>query len=137
MNRAESLTRVVNARRGHLATVRPDGHPHVVVITFAVVNGTIVTAIDQKPKKTTRLQRLINIEANPSVSFLVDHYDDDWRRLWWVRIDGVATVHHRGEIHGRAIAALTAKYPQYQERAPEGPVIAIVEHRVSSWSHNG
>lgn len=133
MDRAESLIRLAGARSGHLATVRPDGGAHVVVVTFAVSGGSIVTAIDHKPKTTTRLQRLINIEANTTVSFLVDDYDEDWSRLWWVRVDGPATIHDSGAIRETGITALSAKYPQYADRPPQGPLIAISPDRVTGW----
>jgi PPOX class probable F420-dependent enzyme len=107
----------------------------VVVVTFAMVDEEVVTAIDQKPKTTDRLQRLVNIEANPSVTFLVDHYENDWTRLWWVRIDGLAAVHHSGRSRDEAIAALVAKYDRYRETPPDGPVIAITPERVISWEH--
>lgn len=136
MSQAEGLARIAAARYGHLATVRPDGRPHVVVVTFAMIDGTVVTAIDEKPKTTHRLQRLVNLETNPAVSFLVDHYDDDWTRLWWVRIDGTAAIHHADGLRTRAIAALAAKYPQYEAEPPLGPVIAIAADKVSSWAYN-
>jgi len=76
-----------------LATVRPDGRPHLVPIVFAVAGDVIVTAVDEvKPKRTRALARLANIAAEPRVSVLADHYDEDWTRLWWVRADGTATV---------------------------------------------
>jgi PPOX class probable F420-dependent enzyme len=121
-------------RTGHLGTVRPDGGPHLVVVTFAVSNGNIVTAIDHKPKRTERLQRLLNIEANPAVTFLVDHYEDDWTRLWWVRVDGTASIHHSGDTWDDAIDALVARYDQYRLQPPEGPVISIRPEQVTSWS---
>lgn len=136
MDRAEALVRLAQARTGHLGTVRPDGRPHVVVVTFAVVAGNVVTAIDHKPKRTERLQRLVNIEANRWVSLLVDNYDEDWGRLWWVRLDGPASIHEHGELWATAIDALVTKYPQYQERRPLGPVIAISQDRVTWW-HGG
>jgi len=125
---------MAGARSGHLGTVRPDGRPHVVVVTFAVAEGNIVTAIDHKPKRTERLQRLVNIEANPSVTFLVDHYENDWNRLWWARADGPASIHTSGGVRDAAIEALCAKYDQYRDRPPEGPVIVIEPDRVISWS---
>ncbi len=98
---AESLDpalrqRLAQARVARLATVRPEGHPHIVPITFAFEGGTIVTAIDHKPKTTTALQRLKNIEARPVVSVIIDHYEDDWSRLWWVRGDGTAEIVREG-----------------------------------------
>jgi len=137
VERTEALERLATARSGHLATVRPDGRPHVVVVTFAVVGDTVVTAIDHKPKTTERLQRLVNIEANPAASFLVDHYDDDWDRLWWVRVDGTATIHQKDERWVTATDALAARYPPYRDRPPEGPVIAISPEHVIGWASNG
>ena len=133
MDRFEALARLTGEQVAHLATVRPDGRPHLVPITFAVVGGNVVTAVDHKPKTTQDLQRLKNIEINPSVSVLVDHYDENWGRLWWVRLDGPADVHHRGEVYEQGIQALLEKYPQYRERRPDGPLIAISQDRVVGW----
>src|SRR6476661_8014200 len=80
-----------------LATVGANGAPHLVPVVFAVHDGIVYTAVDAKRKTTQRLRRLTNIEGNPQVSLLVDHYDDDWTQLWWVRADGIATVHYSGE----------------------------------------
>ena len=76
---------------------------------------------------------LANIEANPTVSLLVDHYDDDWNRLWWVRVDGTATIHLRGEEVAAGYAALRAKYSQYQRVELDGPVVTVAVGRWSSW----
>jgi PPOX class probable F420-dependent enzyme len=109
-----------------LATVDPQGRPHVVPICFAIDGATLYTAVDEKPKRTRRLQRLRNIEANPRVEVLIDRYDDDWSRLWWVRLRGTARV----VDDPRALELLAAKYPQYRERPPAGPVIAVsIEER--------
>jgi PPOX class probable F420-dependent enzyme len=137
MDRTEALTRLANARTGHLATIRPDGRPHVVVVTFAMTGDRVVTAVDHKPKRTRRLQRLANIEANPAVSFLADRYEDDWERLWWVRLDGEASIHTDDVVWSEAIAVLSEKYPQYQERSPQGPAIVITPDRVSWWESTG
>lgn len=133
MHRDEALALLRGGVTGHLATVRPDGRPHIVVVTFVLVANRIATALDHKPKKTRRLQRLTNIEHNPAVSFLVDRYEDDWDRLWWVRVDGEAEVVD-GERERHALDVLVEKYPQYQDRRPEGPVISISIDRVIGWS---
>jgi PPOX class probable F420-dependent enzyme len=133
MDRREALARLAGARVAHLATVRPDGGPHVVPVTIAVVGGNIVTAVDHKPKTTRDLQRLANIEVNRVVSVLADHYSEDWERLWWVRVDGPASIHHKGEVYEGGIQALVEKYPQYSQRAPDGPLIAISQDRIVSW----
>jgi PPOX class probable F420-dependent enzyme len=129
-------SRVAGADCGHLATVTPDGRPHVVVCCFALDGGTLVTAVDHKPKSTTALQRLTNVRARPHASLLVDHYDEDWSALWWVRVDGPARVAEAGagdDTRARAVELLAAKYPQYRARPPEGPVIVVEVERWRAW----
>ena len=124
------------ARVGRLATVRPSGGPHLVPVTFAVLNPhVVVTAVDHKPKRSANLQRLRNIEANPHVCLLIDHYDDDdWASLWWIRLDGTArTVRDEPDRSAHA-EALVAKYEAYAGRAPVGPVIAIDIQTVTTWN---
>jgi PPOX class probable F420-dependent enzyme len=116
-----------------LATVGPGGVPHVVPIVFAVHNDVIYTAVDAKRKTTRRLRRLANIEDNPAVSLLVDHYDDDWSQLWWVRADGVAAIHYSGEEMASGYFLLRKKYVQYQRIALDGPVVTVEVKRWSSW----
>ncbi len=131
---AELRQRVARARVARLATVRPDGRPHVVPITFALDGDAVVTAVDHKPKTTTSLQRLRNIEARPVASVLVDHYDDDWSALWWVRGDGDARVVSEGAERERAVRRLVEKYDPYRDSPPRGPVIVLAVTRWSCWS---
>ena len=131
MNDRDSLD---SARVAVLATVRPDGAAHAVPIVFATHQDMLYSAIDHKPKSTTRLARLDNIKANPRVSVLAHHYLDDWEQLWWVRVDGIATILEESEEQELALGHLIAKYPQYREQAPTGPVIAVKIERLSSWS---
>lgn len=123
--------RFATARVARLATVDPEGRPHLVPVTFALRDDVVVTAVDAKPKTTTHLRRLRNIAAHPEVCLLVDAYDEDWNRLWWVRADGRAEVLTKGSAWGDAIAWLVAKYDQYAETPPTGPVIRI---EVTCWS---
>jgi len=120
-----------------LATVGPDGAPHLVPVVFAVNTDreqpVVYTAVDAKRKSTKRLQRLTNIEANPRVSMLVDNYDEDWTQLWWVRADGVAEIHHSGDEMASGYALLRRKYVQYQRLALDGPVITVTVTRWSAW----
>jgi PPOX class probable F420-dependent enzyme len=123
-----------SARVARLATADAEGRPHLVAITFAVDGDDIVTAVDHKPKRTTRLRRLANIEANPHVSVLADHYEDDWSKLWWARADGPArVVEPSAAEHERAVSTLAARYPQYEERRPSDSVILISVSRWSGW----
>ena len=126
--------RIADATVARLATVGAGGKPHVVPITFAVDGDTIYFAVDAKPKRTTDLKRLRNIAANPSVSVLVDHYEDDWTRLWWVRVDGTARLLADGAEAVRATDLLAARYSQYRRARPGGPVVAISIDRISGWS---
>ena len=119
---------------GHLATSGPDGRPHVVPICFDTHQDTLYFAVDKKPKRTTDLKRLKNIAANPAVSVLVDHYEDDWTKLWWVRVDGTARIVNDEAEIDRAIELLMKRYPQYRRTRPEGPVVAISIDRISGWS---
>lgn len=134
MTPQEARQRFVEARIAHLATSDQAGVPHLVPFVFALAGNTLVSAVDHKPKRSTALRRLENIAENPSVAALVDSYDDDWSRLWWARADGVARLLDPGscEAHS-ALEHLVARYDQYRDRPPEGPVIAIDVHCWSGW----
>jgi PPOX class probable F420-dependent enzyme len=136
---SQARSRFAAARVARLATVGVQGAPHLVPISFAVLGeDRIVTAVDHKPKRTTALRRLANIEANPSVALLADHYEEDWSGLWWARADGIARVlaapEDEPDTWAEAIAALVGRYQQYRDRPPAGPVILIDVHRWSGWS---
>ncbi len=128
-----------SARAGHLATASPDGDPHLIPVVFALVGDHVYIAIDEKPKTTLRLRRLTNIESNPRAALLVDHYDDDWSRLWWILLRGPADAlwpSQWDESEARtAISALRNKYPQYAEMGlEERPLLRLRAERVTAWS---
>jgi PPOX class probable F420-dependent enzyme len=127
---AVARSRFAAARVARLATVSADGQPHVVPIVFAVEGDTIYSAVDGKPKRSRALRRLANIAANPRVSVLADHYDEDWSQLWWLRADGTASV---VDSSPDAIAALAAKYPQYTSISLDGPFLQIAVDHWTSW----
>jgi PPOX class probable F420-dependent enzyme len=139
MGEFDPKARFTQSPVARLATITPNGRPHLVPVVFAVDPDTrdgheiVYTAVDAKPKTTQRLRRLANIESNPEVSLLVDHYTDDWTRLWWVRVDGVASIHSDGDAMHTGYRLLRAKYAQYQSVPLIGPVIAITVRRWSSW----
>jgi PPOX class probable F420-dependent enzyme len=117
-----------------LATTNAEGAVRLVPICFAVVGDRLVGAVDHKPKRTTRLGRLDDIAATGTATVLVDHYDDDWDRLWWVRIRGGATVHRDDEpVATTARLALADKYPQYRQHPPTGPVYSVRLDECSWW----
>jgi PPOX class probable F420-dependent enzyme len=127
--------RFEQARVARLATVRPDGRPHIVPIVFALDRDLLYTIVDAKPKLGPDLVRLRNIAAEPRVSLLVDHYAEDWQALWWVRAEGIATVVESGTPREVAIRLLLEKYRQYDEWAtPFGAAVVVRIDRWSSWS---
>jgi PPOX class probable F420-dependent enzyme len=143
---AEARRRFASMPVARLATAGPDGRPHLVPFTFALGTGTgtgtgdpgpgdyIYSAVDAKPKTTTDLRRLRNIQANPQVAVLADHYEDDWGRLWWVRADGRATILDDPAALALALALLADRHPQYRAEAPAGPVISIQVTHWSGWA---
>lgn len=134
---AEAQSRFAGSQVLRLATAGSNGQPHLVPCTFVVDGeGRIAIGIDDKPKSSMKLRRLANIDQNPRVSLMVDHYSDDWERLWWVRADGLAAIERSGAEHAAYWAQIKSKYPQYSAKlhsmqSPQGPVIVV---SVGSWS---
>jgi PPOX class probable F420-dependent enzyme len=122
--------RVAQARVGRLGTVTASGRPHLVPCCFVLDGEAIYSAVDDKPKSTFELARLDNLRASGVASLLVDHYEEDWSRLWWVRVDGRGWVAESGEVRERALGLLAAKYEQYRRQIPTGPVVVI---DVTTW----
>ena len=133
------------ARVARLATASASGRPHLVPVTFALDSGgdsgiargtdRIYIAIDHKQKTTTNLKRLRNIQENPAVSLLADHYAEDWATLWWARADGEAHILPAGDPgRDRPLNLLADKYPQYAERRPDGQVIVIAVSHWTGWA---
>jgi PPOX class probable F420-dependent enzyme len=128
----EALRRLSGARVGRLATADASGRPHVVPFVFATDGRRIYWSVDDKPKRSRRLRRLANISANPRAEVIVDHYEEDWGALWWVRASGAARI-VEGDEAARGRELLVAKYPQYAAAPPAGPVVAIDVQRVTGW----
>lgn len=129
--------RVEAARVSRLATADAAGVPHVVPCCFALVGDIAYSAVDAKPKRHYGLRRIANLEANPAASLLVDHYEDEWTALWWVRVDGYGRVVTEPNEHDTAIAALIAKYEQYVSAPPPGPVVALDVTTWRGWAAAG
>jgi PPOX class probable F420-dependent enzyme len=126
--------RLAAARVARLATIDPDGRPHLVPIVFVVAGGTLYTAVDRKRKRSPRLRRIENARHRPDVTILIDHYEEDWQRLWWLRLRGRARVLEAGDERVRALRLLTDKYPQYREQPPDGPVLAVDVTELREWA---
>jgi PPOX class probable F420-dependent enzyme len=133
VDRARAVRLAGAARVARLGTIGEGGRVDLVPCTFAFDGELFVTAVDHKPKSTTNLRRLDNVRADGRVTVLIDHYDDDWSRLWWVRLRGLARV-VEGDEMTPLVAPLVAKYPQYGERPPSGPAIVATIDECHGWA---
>jgi PPOX class probable F420-dependent enzyme len=134
MDAAECRLRFGAARVARLATVNASGDPHLVPITFVLLDDDVYSAVDTKPKQTTTLQRITNVRATGRACVLADHYAEDWAMLWWVRADAQASVLDESAAEANdAIEALVGKYPQYAAQRPPGPVIRLHVRRWVGW----
>jgi PPOX class probable F420-dependent enzyme len=140
-----ALRLVRDARVARLAYLDADDRPRVLPVTFAVAGEAAWTAIDEKPKKTTEPARVAYLRRRPEAALVIDEYDDDWTRLAWVQLLGRVDVVPIGDSgpdaidHSapEAIAALAAKYPQYAERTPPGPLLRLTVERALHWRAAG
>jgi len=134
----KELQFVLSQRVGRLATADGNGTPHVLPVGYALEGGTLYITIDDKPKRTSgrRLKRLQNIIENPRIAVVVDRYDEDWSRLGWVMLRGLAEILDDGDEHDNAQDLLRARYPQLIGMQIESyPVIALRVERVTSWGN--
>jgi PPOX class probable F420-dependent enzyme len=123
-------------RVGRLATVSPSQEPHIVPVVYAYDGEHVYVVLDEKPKSLPppRLKRVRNIESNARVSLLIDEYDEDWSKLAWVRIDGIARILSHADTTTRAIELLRAKYSQYRKmELTDKPVIEITIKKKAHW----
>jgi PPOX class probable F420-dependent enzyme len=120
-------------RVARLGTVDESGAVRLVPVCFAVVDEWLVSAVDHKPKRTGQLRRLDDMRATATATVLLDHYEEDWTRLWWVRVRGRAEVLDVGDERDAALGRLIAKYPQYAERRPAGAVWRVAMDELRWW----
>ncbi len=140
----DERTFLATARRAVLGTIAPDGRPRLVPICYVLAGGepVLYSPLDDKPKRGTdplTLARIRDIRLDPRVTVLADRWDEDWTRLAWLRCDATARVHDPSAAgHGVIVAALRAKYPQYQaHRLEDRPLVRIEIERVTSWGPGG
>jgi PPOX class probable F420-dependent enzyme len=131
VDRNRAWTLIEGARVATLGTVRRDGSPHLVPCVFALADPLVYVPVDAKPKRTRSLTRLANLERDPRAVLLVDGWDEDWSRLWWVRVDGRARVLDRSVDMDEPRRLLLARYPQYTTPEELHP---IIELHVDSWA---
>jgi len=133
----EMRAKLEQARVARLATLDSQRRPHLIPICFACKGSVFYSAIDRKPKRVapTQLARLKNIEKTPQVALLVDYYDEDWTRLWYVLVRGDAELVSAPSERKRAIRSLRAKYPQYGRGMlqDDAPLLRITPRRITTW----
>jgi PPOX class probable F420-dependent enzyme len=135
----EAQTKLKSARVARLATVDQRCRPHLVPICFAYADGVFYTAVDRKPKRVSakELARVRNIRTRPAVALIVDQYREDWRRLWYVLVQGRATLvpPSAGQERAKAIRQLRAKYAQYAGGMlpDDALIIRIMPERIAIW----
>ena len=124
---------LATARVGHLATASRDGRPHVVPVCFAWLPPVVYSAIDGKPKRTTRLRRVRNISDTGRAALIVDRWSEDWKQLSYVLVEGPAAMLDDGAERDEALILLTAKYPQYDDLPLAGNLVIklTAEHTVA------
>jgi PPOX class probable F420-dependent enzyme len=129
--------KVKAARVARLATLDAHREPHMVPICFSYDGSVFYSAIDRKPKRVapTQLARLKNIRMTPQAALLIDEYDEDWTRLWYVLVRGEAELVSAPAERQRALAQLRAKYAQYASGmlADDAPIVRITPQRITSW----
>ena len=131
---------IMNHRVARLATVAAEARPHIIPIVYAYDGERLYTPIDAKPKRVEAfsLQRATDLQANPHVALVIDHYAEDWTQLAWVQVRGMAEIIISGALHATAVIMLHEKYLQYQTMPlDERPVIMITPRRILGWRATG
>jgi PPOX class probable F420-dependent enzyme len=134
LSEAPSWARVLleEETAGRLGLLDDEGGPRVLPVTFALAEGRIWSAIDQKPKRSAEPARVRFLRRDPRAALTVDRYSDDWGELAWVQVLGTVEILGTAE-GGGGLVALRTKYPQYAEEAPPGPLLALQPRRVLWW----
>lgn len=135
---ADTRAFVAGARVARLATVGPDGGPHVLPFCFVLLGDRLYSVVDDKPKPSrTRLGRLRNLAAEPRAAVVVDHYSEAWGELRYVLLRGRAALVDDEAEYVTALAALTSKYEQYLRMTMSfatHPMIRLSIDAVHAWS---
>jgi PPOX class probable F420-dependent enzyme len=137
MSDAEITDFVTNSRIGTLATVGPDGQPHLVAMWYGVVDGEIW--VETKAKS----QKAVNLRRDPRVTFLIED-GDTYDTLRGVSFEGTAEIVDDPEAIFRVGVSVWERYtgPYTEEARPavdmmmnKRVAVRIVPHRTRSWDH--
>jgi PPOX class probable F420-dependent enzyme len=132
LEQAEARRRFADGRVARLATVAADGRPRLVPCCFVLAGDVVYSAVDEKPKASPDLARLRDMTVHPDVTFVVDHYDENWDTVWWARVRGRARM-ASGDEEASAIVLLRDKYPQYQAHQL-ARVVAVDVTELKGWT---
>ena len=134
LDTAASWERLRAAHHGILGTVHAARGVDAVPVVFVIHGEQAVIPIDTvKPKSGPMLQRLRNLLVDPRAVLLVDHYDEDWSQLWWVRVHGRAEQQVPSTDQ---LEALRRAFPAYRDPDAVTSVIVLEPSAVSGWSAN-
>jgi PPOX class probable F420-dependent enzyme len=132
LEQAEARRRFAAGRVARQATVAADGRPRVVPCCFVLAGDVVYSAVDEKPKSSPDLARLRDMAVHPDVTFVVDHYEEDWDEVWWARVRGQARM-AAGDEEASAVVLLREKYPQYQAHQL-ARVVAVDVIEMKGWT---
>ena len=125
-----------SGRVGRLGLLDEDDRPRVLPITFALFEGCVWSAIDEKPKRRGEPARLRYLRRRPEAALTVDRYSDDWSKLAWVQLLGRVEVLEVADAPS-ALDALAARYAPYADRRPPGPLLRLTPERALCWRAEG
>jgi len=131
------MTLIKKAKVARLATVDQKSHPYVVPVVFVFHKNSFFIPLDDKTKTVNvrKLKRVKNIEKNPNVTLLIDEYQNDWKKLFFLMIHGKATVidGKNSKIMDKVHKLLISKYPQYKKIGVGNSCIKINTTKVIFW----
>jgi PPOX class probable F420-dependent enzyme len=137
MEETEMRRRAEDARVARVGTTDERGRVHLVPVTFVVRDGTWYSPSDAGPRPVKRLR---NLKQDPRVTVLIDVYDEDWSKVWWVRLRGRGRVVEDSCEREEARRLLRGKYPQFEDTPSdegEGPVMAVDVEEWVGWAYSG
>ncbi len=138
MSASEVAEFVANKRTGTLATVGPDGQPHLTAMWYGVVDGEIW--LETKAKS----QKAVNLRRDPRVSFLLED-GQTYDTLRGVSFEGVAEIVDDSDAVFRVGVSVWERYtgpysddvkPFVDQMMNKRIAVRIVSRRTRSWDHS-
>jgi len=135
----KTMTLIKEAKVARLATVDQKSHPYVVPVVFVFHENSFFIPLDEKTKtvNSRKLKRVKNIEKNSNVTLLIDKYQNDWKKLFFLMIHGKATViDGNSKLMDKIHKLLISKYPQYKKIGIGNSCIMINPTKVTFWNNS-